>query len=97
MGLLSHQILIQTIGCLLLKDCSNMVSLERDVINSSLPSGDCTESDADKGDLMHDAHLPGNHLSVPDCCAQYLHWQYMYLYAIVFVCFNSTCVFDLLL
>ena len=61
-GLLSHQILVQTIGCLLLKDCSNMVPLERDVINSSLPSTDGgrhADGDDDDSPGHQESQLPG--------------------------------------
>lgn len=66
MGLLSHQILIQTIGCLLLNNCSNMVAVERDVINSSLPADDGDEGGVeDSSDLGVDMQLPGKNMLSP--------------------------------
>ena len=57
-GLLSHQILLQTIGCLLLQGSKNMVASERDIINSSLQA-DTPPPEDEEHDLIQDAPLPG--------------------------------------
>ena len=67
-GLLSHQILVQTVGCLLLRDSVNMIPSERSMIPSSPVDtpGHISDGKADDGDmLIQDSHLPGmsNHLN----------------------------------
>lgn len=57
-GLLSHQILVQTLGCLLLQGTSNMVKGESSLMAAS-SAGD-TGKDGQGGEsLIHDTPLPG--------------------------------------
>ena len=61
-GLLSHQILVQTVGCLLLQGSSNMVPCERSMMPTSPKdkgSQQCSFEEEESVDLMQDAPLPG--------------------------------------
>ena len=57
-GLLSHQLLVQMVGTLLLQGSQRMVPAERALLAASLDMQD-TPSEEDPDDLIQDAPLPG--------------------------------------
>ena len=63
-GLLSHQVLVQTVGSLLLRGTSNLVPAERSMMaispSASRKPSTSLQSAAEEGaNLLHDSPMPG--------------------------------------